>query len=47
MHIMMKEVKHKYDNAHASQATQDLLDKVMNLGQFGDWNTCRPPPTKH
>lgn len=47
MHIMMKEVKHKFDNAHASQTTQELLDKVMKAGQNNDWNICRPPPTKH
>ena len=47
MHIMMKEVKHKFDNAHASQATQELLDKVMNAGQIDGWDICRPPPTQH
>jgi hypothetical protein len=45
--MMMKEVKGKFDNAHASHATQELLSKIMTLGPSANWNTCRPPPTRH
>jgi len=42
MSVLLHETKEKYDIAHATNKTQQILDKIMKVKPGS--NTCRPMP---